>query len=431
MYFGIYALAIVAVSLVTASAVRAEGEEKFEATFGLGGEYNDNVTEKKDGEGDFVSHVKPGFKYSYEAERVRANISYKGDYSYYMDGKADDNYAHTLDARAQLELIEDSLFLDISENLRPVYRQASRGDVIEDDTRRDQTDQNTFSVSPYFMMTPGERTTIKSGYRFTDTRYAEESAPGAGSRNFIPGWGSGESSMNNNVKQQHDIFTHVERSMTDLFTFLAGYELSRQESEEQTDFYRHRPYLGGTYEYAEKSTVEVKAGPMYTETDDGENSLRLYYSAGINHSLGRTALTFKSLRDYTDDPESGRSILHSSNTAGVVFTFDRSTLSASLGYSEYEQALQGGGNKFWRPGLRYTYELTERLKASAGVNAELDAGSSSSVKSDRYYANTGLNYDLTESTWVALNYRFKDVDSSDENASFTVNRIMLEWGMTF
>lgn len=410
--------------------LRAEAVQNVETGIGFGLEYNDNVKEEKNGEGDFITHIKPSLKYEYGADRVSANLSYKGDYQYYTGGTSADDYAHTLDARLSLAMVENLLFLDISENLRPVYRQASRGDVVEYDTRRDQTDQNIFSVSPYFTLHPGERTNIKAGYRFSDIRYAEESAPGEGSTSIVPGWSSGQSAMDSNVKQQHELFANAERDVTELFTLLFGYELLRQESEEQTDFHRHKPYLGGRYEYSDSGSVQVRAGPMLTETDDGEESTSFYYLAGVAQKLGRAVLTFDALRDFTEDPESGRNILRTSYTAGVGFTFDRSSLNASLGYAEYEQTIDAGGTKFWRPGMRYIYELTDRLKANVAVSAELDAGSSS-LKSDRYYASTGLNYELSETSWVGITYRFKNVDTEGHDDDFTVNRIMLEWGMTF
>lgn len=165
--------ALGAAGLLACAAGSAVAEETFEASFGLGGEYNDNVTERRNGPDDFVSHVKPELRYKYDAERVAASIRYKGDYAFYMQGESPDDYSHTLEAKALLELAEERFFLDISENLRPVYRQASRGDLIEGDTRRDQTDQNTFAVSPYLVFGSGERVSLKTGYRFTDIRYAE------------------------------------------------------------------------------------------------------------------------------------------------------------------------------------------------------------------------------------------------------------------
>lgn len=423
--------ALGAVGLLACAAGSAVAEETFEASFGLGGEYNDNVTERRNGPDDFVSHVKPELRYKYDAERVAASIRYKGDYAFYMQGESPDDYSHTLEAKALLELAEERFFLDISENLRPVYRQASRGDLIEGDTRRDQTDQNTFAVSPYLVFGSGERVSLKTGYRFTDIRYADETEPGSGSRTFLPGWSSGETSLNRNVKQQHDIFADGEYEMTERVALLTGYQVSRQESEEQQDFTRHRPYVGFRYEYMQDSTLKLRCGPMLTETDDGESSTRFYYSADVAHALGRHKLTFRSERDYTEDPQSGRSILRQMNTAGILFDFDRSRLTTSMGYSEYDSTLEGGGNKFWRPGVNYSYDLTERLKASAGATAELDAGSDSATTSDRVYLNTGLNYELSESSWLALTYRYKAVDSSDSASSFNVNRVMLEWGMTF
>lgn len=410
---------------------RAVAEQTVEASFGLGSEYNDNVTERRNGPDDFVSHIKPEFRYKYDAERVAASIRYKGDYAFYMRGEMPDDYSHTLEAKALLELVEKRFFLDISENLRPVYRQASRGELIEGDTRRDQTDQNIFAVSPYVMFGAGERFSLKTGYRFTDIRYAAEAEPGSGSRTFLPGWSSGEASLNRNVKQQHDVFADGEYEMTDRVALLSGYQVSWQESEQQQDFIRHRPYMGIRYEYMQDSTLQVRCGPMLTETDYGERSLRFYYSADLAHALGRHKLTLRSERDYTEDPQSGKSILREMNTAGMVFAFDRSRLTTTLGYATYDSALEGGGNKFWRPGISYAYDLTERLTASAGVTAELDAGSDAKTTSDRIYCNAGLNYALSESSWLALTYRYKAVDSSDAASSFNVNRIMVEWGMTF
>lgn len=420
------------------------GETQGEIGLGLGMEYNDNVRETSGNrKTDLITHIKPSLLLRHEGGRVQGEISYKGDYQFHIKGTDYDDYSHYLNISALGEMVENLFFLDVEEDLQPVYHSARRGDVYEGDTTRNQVNRNRFTVSPYFSLNPTDRFNIRFGYRFMDLRYSKND-DGRGRDQFLPRSGS-DYDFNTNASQQHMFFTNASHQLSDRLTLFANADALRNTGDsnttgEENNYYRYQGQVGFEYAIAEDLTVKILAGPAYTAYDDGGSSLVPYASLDLTQTVGRSQFSLGVLMDFTDDPETGESLRHSAYTVSWKKDFDRSSLTLGLGYHIYDGEQSGSPkSNAWRPSVTYTYELTDRLRFMAGSNLDIaeDSGSGSSWA----YANAGFKYELDENAWLSLTYRYKyaDISQSDsdyysdgeEYGSYSVNRIILEFYMQF
>ena len=221
----LYAL-LLAFGLLRPAAALA-GESSFEAGIGFGGEYNDNVRETAHNKKtDFITHIKPTLSFSHQGGRITLTGTYRGDYQFYTQGNAQDDYMHYLNLSLSAEVVENLFFIDVMEDLQPVYTNPARGDVIEGDTMMDMVNRNTFVVSPYFRLHFSDRTNARFGYRFTDLRYSE----GEGRHTFIPGL-DGEYDFNSRVSLQHALFAEINHALTDRLSLTAGMDVVRYDVE--------------------------------------------------------------------------------------------------------------------------------------------------------------------------------------------------------
>ncbi len=422
------------------------GEFTFEAGAGAGLEYNDNVSESSDNpEPDFVTHIKPVLKMYYQGGRVYGEINYRGDYQLHAVNTDYDDFSHWLDAQVRGELVENLFFLEIKEELQPVYRSARRGDLTEGDTTNDLISRNRFTVSPYLTLHPSERAELRLGYRFTDSRYSRNLG-GQDTRNsFLPQSGS-DFYFDTDISQQHSFFAGLSHQATDRLTLSANMDATRwigeSESGRDTSYWRYTAQIGGTYEVAEDTILKIMAGPAYTIYDHGSTSLWPFVTAELSWKVGRSEFGLSASMDFTDDPESGESLQHGAYNIFWKKEFDRSRLHLGFGYHTYEGDLSSSQylTNAYRPFVNYSYDLTDRLQFTAG--ASLNMAENPSQGSSWAYANAGLKYELDEKSWVSLSYRYKYADLSNQSKNwnygrsysespYSVNRIMLEFYFGF
>ncbi len=420
------------------------GETQGEAGIGFGAEFNDNVRETaKNPKSDLITHIKPSLLLRHAGGRVQGQVSYKGDYQFHVKGTDYDDYAHYLNASVLGEIVENLFFIDVQEDLQPVYRSARRGEVYEGDSTRNQVNRNRFTVSPYFSLNPTERFNMRVGYRFTDLRYSKND-DGRGRDNFFPRSGS-DYDFNTNASQQHTVFTNLMHELTDKLALMANADVTRNQGEsdvsgEDNSFYRYQVQIGGSYAVTEDLSVKALAGPAYTAYDDGKNSLAPYALLELTQRVGRSEFGLKALMDFTDDPYTGDSLRHTEYGVTWRKTFDRSLLAVGISYHIYDGGADSSSrSNAWRPYIRYTYGLSDRLTFNAG--GSMDMAEDRDTGSSWTYADAGLKYQLDENAWISLSYRYKYADVSRSDAqyygdhygggSYSVNRVMLEFYMQF
>ncbi len=417
-------LLILAFGLLHPAFTRA-GESTIKAGLGFGGEYNDNVGETSDNrKTDFITHIKPAFKFHHEGGRVVFSADYRGDYQFYNRGKAQDDYMHYLNLSLTGEVVENLFFIDVSEDLQPVYIDAARGDVVEGDTATDLVNRNTFTFSPYFRLHFSDRTDTRFGYRFTDLRYSA----GSDRTEPIPGM-DGEYDFSSKVSLQHSLFAEVNHALTDRVNLTAGLDATRYDVEKSdtTDMdpslTRYQAYVGGAWEAAEDFTLRLVIGPSYSVPDEGDAKLQPYMVSSAVWKVGRSEFGLSYEIDYFDDPETGGSNQRTTYSGWWNKAFDRSALTVRLAYNSYDRT-EGGKEKYIRPSFSYSYDLTERLKATASLTADISQNDSENAS--LYYMNAGLRYELDENSWVGITYRRKTVDDSGDEGRYDINRVMIE-----
>jgi hypothetical protein len=152
--------------------MHAEARMEITPSITVSGEYNDNVNEtRRDTEDDFILILTPGVALTYEARRLDLDLAYTLSYYDYLNDTRGSETAHRLSAFSEIRLTENMVRLELRDTYSQVYRDRTRGEVLEGETLRDQIDQNIFVASPYLNLRPADRTTLRTGYRYTDIWY--------------------------------------------------------------------------------------------------------------------------------------------------------------------------------------------------------------------------------------------------------------------
>lgn len=398
------------------------------AGIGFALEYNDNIRDRADNqETDLIAHLKPVLGLKGSTGRLSASASYMGDYKFYLKDKADQDYMHYLNITAAAEVMENLFFIDLEEDLQPVYRDLTRGDVIQGDTGQDMVNRNRFSVSPYFKLSPGENNKISTGYSYTDTRYSKYTAESR--KRFIPA--GDDYDLNHNKSTQHGAFLNWTHEFSDTFHAYAGTQITRWEGEKtsrgiDTDLWRYQLYLGAFMQVTEEFSASVKAGPAYSDPDYGGSKLRPYMEADIIYSTGKSVLGAGYFTSYEDNASSGESTRRQEYKVWLERDFDRARLALTLGYNIYESEVEhfdGERGDAFRPALSFSYDLSERLNLFTRYNANLYRHSDDG--DDRHYATYGAKYQLAELSWVSLSHMYKYV-SGNTGDDYSASSVTLE-----
>ncbi len=385
------------------------GELSFHPYLAVSEEFTDNVYESRaEKRSEFITRLLPGLTFKYVAPFWDWDLAYNLDYRFYARDSRGDETTHNLAAKGQIRLIDERLFLDISDTFKRVSLDVSR-DYTQEGLSANQSDSNTFTVSPYAVFRPGGQTTIKTGYRYSNVWYRDPDAID---------------------KQEHTGFVDVTHEFSPKISLSGGYAFTRQESSSAYD--RHSPFAGARYEYAENCFVFAQGGYTwitYRQAGRGEFN-NPYWSAGVTHTLGVYVLTAGAAVSYPEDPLTGvtREKTFSFSAARPI---ERGDISGSLYYSTFD----GSGVDRTRKlggGVNARYSLTEKLNGRLAANVEHYEYRTVSGHTRRVYISPGLSYTLPWNTNISLSYAFVDYDSSARFAeNYTVNRVMLEARKTF
>ncbi len=410
---------------------------EYSAGIGFGFEYDDNIDSDADNRiSAFMTHIRPSFSFKRLGGRIEADISYSGDYTFYLQERHIPEYQHTIDASITAEVWKNLFFINVSENMQQVYDDVTRGEFQEGDDDDDARNRNTITIAPYFSLQPSERTNITLGYTFTDTRY---SANQTGEVPYFLSIDGEQYDFSHNVSQTHNFHFKVNHELSDRAFLYTGGSYTRvvnDDTEEDPNTTRYNLYVGGAYEFSENLSASLEIGPNYSVPDVGDASLTPYVQASLNYSIGRSVFSLSYNTSFEDDPSSGNTVYKSSYDFGWNKSFDRSKLSLGLAYNTYvtevtNKALSGNsdeqGNTF-SPKVNFSYELTDRLSAFLGYNAVIYEDHTLGEHS--HTGNYGLRYELSPESTVSLSHRVEYAIPYDEEAYFA-NKVSLDFNYTF
>jgi hypothetical protein len=396
-------------ALAAAFSIRqAQGAEfELKPTLSVSEQYDDNIFESVDGRrSEFTTRVLPAAALRYRTPALTLDGSYLFEYRNYAKGTHDDEEIHNVNLKGNVELVDHLLYLDIGESLHRTAVNVAR-DLANESLLVNQTNQNIASVSPYLVWRPGERATLKSGYRYTDTRYYE----GAGFD-----------------KREHGAFLDLSHEPSSKLTLTASYAFDRAETD-PVSYDSHSLSGGFKYAYAENCSLFGRVGNNWQNFSGGIHAGNLFWDAGVSHDFGLAVLLLETQVQNAEDPLSV-STRQVSYTGRIEKPLQRGSVSASGGYSEYYVVQTGALEQ--KKGMAVVtgrYEFLPRLSASASALFEHFSKETASDYPYRLTGNAALSYgfynDDTSLTlaYTYVNDRFQLGSGRGEKSS---NRVVVE-----
>lgn len=409
--------AVATLSVLMLGAGTAAAEERLLAPFlSVGQEYTDNVFDTRDNRRtDYITRIRPGFTSAYEAARWKWQASYNLDYRYYARDSKTNDLTHDAGLKGTITLVENFFYLDLADTYKRVSLDSFRDQTVSSPFAN-QTEQNIATVNPWLLWRPGQKTTLKTGYRYSDTRY----------------WDS-----NGIDKQAHSAYADAAYELTQKLSLLANYTFTHQESADKRRYDKHEGTGGFRYTYAEKSFLFANGGYTWQFYPDRTASRYVIWNAGLTHDFTWLVATLEARRQTTEDPLA-TSTRETTYQAKLVRPFERGSIGLSGGYTEYDvtDSLISAGNDRHKvfANLDARYELAQGLAATAALGGERYTYSLPTASNARYRltASAGLTWQLLDNLTAALTYtRVTNQDRIDGGSGWSTNRAMLDLKMVF
>jgi len=357
---------------------------RFTPVLSLSEEFNDNMLNTAhDRQSDFITRLQPGAAALYRGPSLNGELSYNFDYQNYARGTREDEKNHFLALRGSAELVDNFLFLEASDTLSRVSLKVTR-DVTSESAFANQTDQNRGSFSPYLLWRLGSKSTLKTGYRFTDTSY----------------WGSPGID-----KREHRGFADLSHEPLARLQLSAGYAFGRAATD-LVDYDQHDLSSGFRYEYAEKSHLYAGIGNSWQSFSDTRSASNLFWHAGISRDVGFAVGTLETRAQYAEDPLTV-STKETSYSARLERALQHGALGISSSYSKYLDTRGGAGvRRKAVVGGFARYEMTPRLNASLALTGDKVSRETVDDYAYRLNGTAGLDYGFNYDISASLNYSY-------------------------
>ena len=362
---------------------------------------------------EFITRLQPGFTSRYQTPFWNWNLDYTLEYRRYERDSRTDTIIHNLNVRGNIALVENFLFLDLSDTYSQVPLDIARNNTATESSRFvNLTKQNNAVISPYMVWRLKGDNTLKTGYRYNDIRY----------------WDSTGIDY-----QEHRGFAELTHAVTAKLSLTAGYAFTRLESQ-TSNFNRHEPSIGFRYEYGERSFVFGRIGNSWQQFDTGGDADYLFWNAGVTHDFNYVVATLETRAMPSVDPLSV-STKETIYSGRLEKTLQRGVISLTTSYTEYENtrtnlipnrhtvAISAAGR----------YEVLQSLTARLTATGERFSRNSASDYPYRFTGVAGLSYAFKDALTLALTYTYIN-NLKDPNAgapAYQVNNAIVELRKTF
>ena len=392
-------------SSVAVVSVAQGAEFEVHPSIAVNQEYTDNVFETGINRvSDYITRALPGITMSYKAPALTGTVNYQFDYRHYAKNSRKDELTHTLGAKAYLVAIKDFLYLDVVDDYQRVSLDVARN-VSSESLFFNQSDRNVVTASPYIILHPTDRTAVKTGYRFIDTRYFSSSA------------------IN---KIDHIGFAEVTHSLSKRLDLTASYTFTKEQAV-INNFDQHLASGGFRYEYVDKSFIFAYGGNSWTNYKSGQNLNSVYWNAGITHVLDTVTASVTTGKRYVEDPL--LNIAQETFVNGVIEKrFTKGLISLSPVYSEFKQPQSSSlQTRKYGATVQGQYEFTPGLSGNLAFTAEKYEQPQLSSYTRRFLVTSGLSYLVADQLTLSLFYNYADYSSPGIAADNRhVNRAMIE-----
>lgn len=400
-------------------------------------EYTDNVFQTQtDKMTEFISHLTPGLAFEYRAPFWDLDLVYLLDYRYYArktQGGQWGQFSHYLDTKGNLRVIDDLLFLDLSDTYQKVSLDVNR-DTTAYSTFVNQADQNIVTVAPHIEFHPSANFLVKSGYHYTRESYMNGSSVNG-------------SSVNNSLTpvnyEEHGAFigTAYELSqkttITTKFTYShvdTGQNNNQVNTGQALSYHQLIPTLAIRYEFAEKSYISLAGGYSWFLYNDGHSECNPYWNAALTHSFDHMVLSLNTNVIYNTDPLQG-STEQRNFTSKIEKTLNRGSMGLYATYSELRNdQLDLLDSRKYQIGGNIKYELTSKMTGHLDLTGEkVNIKNNNNINNDitapyQIYIGAGLGYTLVNDLTLALDYSYTTYRQSILGRSTNnteINRVIL------
>ena len=389
---------------------------EFKPSIAISEEFTDNILEvAKNKRNEYITRVQPGFSSRYEAPLWNWDMGYNFDYQNYARNSRSNDYTHYAKLIGNISLLNNFLNLHLDDSYQRVTLDVARDVATESSLFLNQTDQNKATIFPYLIWRLGEKSSLKTGYSYTDIRY----------------WGEGIE------RREHGAIADLNHEFTSQFSLTASYGFTHLESR-PSQYNQHNISGGFRYEYADKSFIFGKVGNTWQQFKNGGSSSFIFWNAGITHDMGFAVATLESNVQTAVDPLSV-STKETSYIGKIEKKLQRGMIDFSVGYSEFIDSETNNGN---RRKLAFSsfgsYEIMPSLTSSIGATFDhfYETINSGMTGTDFYYhlsATAGLGYTFYHDIKVSLNYIYDTKRNAIDNATDAIvtNRVALELRKTF
>jgi len=375
-------------------------------TIAVSEEYNDNVFVSPVRKTDYITSLMPGIILSYNAPFWDWDLAYNFAYRYYARKSQEDDKSHNLSMHGLTRLIDDFLFLDISDNYSRVSLNIAR-DRTQESNFVNQSDSNNFTASPYLRFHPAPKVLMRTGYRYMNVWYKDPAGID---------------------RRDHVGFMEATYELSPKLNLTANYTYTHENSIQA--YNRHEPNVGFRYEYKERSSIFGQGGYTWFNSRNGNASNDPFWNAGITHSFDHFLVSLTSGVQYPVDPVSGVT-RETDYSLAVTKELSRGSIGANVSYSKYS-----GDNvdieSRYSGGINASYELLEHLNTTLTGSIEKYDHRAVNSYTRRIYVSSGLSYTFPREIALALNYSFIDSDSPVILADrYQINRVSLSLSKSF
>lgn len=338
-------------------------------------EFNDNIGETKEQrKADLITSMSPAISIIYSAKRWDVSLAYNLTYQSFLHNTMGDKFSNNAAIASNMRLIDNFLFLDVSNTFSRTSIDANRENPYVN-----LTNTNNFTISPHieYLLTP-------SLMAIGSYSYSKTTTPGSNLMN----------------KQSHSFKIRLNKEMPTNTSVFMEINASRTESGNDTDYSRILHFMGINQRFSDGS-LSVRGG----------YSLLDFETVGPIISPYWDIVFARNWKDYTFNLNSG--ILYDStfgiNASETRFVkalitkgYHNGLIEVSAKYSQDNNSQLGTTFRQWMSiGIRGDYALTGKVTGTAAI-------STNKYHSENEYQNTlflGMNYQLFYDLLLSAGYR--------------------------
>lgn len=387
------------------------GNLEFKPSITVSEEYTDNISEDKEKTlgSEFITRAMPKFTFNYQSPFWVWDVGYNFQYRYYNLNKKSNESLHNLSARTKMTLIDEKAFLEISDVYSRVSLDQAR-DTTQESLFSNQSDQNTFTVSPNFVLRPTTKLTLRPGASYQNIWYKNPNGVG---RDIYSG------------------FLNSEYALTDKLSLTSSYVFTMTDAEGNIS--RTNNLMAGMkYEYLKGSVISIQGGNSWHNALH-KTSSNPVWNVAINYASDRYNLKIGAGEAYTNDPTSNRVTLNTTYNAGFDWIFSKGKLGLTSSLIDVETF--PGNFKYsvsYNNAVSLKYEILPDWEANITYTYNYIDIRHSNTYTTLSQISPSISYSYREGTKALLRYSYLHMYSPDipvDNKD--INTVALEISVAF